>query len=203
MDGSAKQFLNIFNNINIKTLNAKKNYLKVVDKIELLDGERKISIEPNDETLEIEFQLNYNNKIIGNQKNSINFYKDNLNDVSKSRTFCLYQDIEKIKKVGLAKGGSLDNAVIVDDDKIINKDGLRNEKEFVNHKILDLLGDIFLSGYRILGKINCHQGGHQLTNMFLRKIFKNKSAFKIFEYKNDFVNKNSKSYQGLKVAVGT
>ena len=88
-----------------------------------------------------------------------------MNDVSSSRTFCLFEDIEKIKKFGLAKGGSLDNAVVLKDDKVLNKDGLRNEKEFVNHKILDLAGDFLLSGYRILGKVNCFQGGHELTNL--------------------------------------
>ena len=79
-------------------------------------------------SLEIEFQLNYENKIIGQQKNVINFQKDNLNEVISSRTFCLFEDIEKIKKFGLAKGGSLDNAVVVDGDKVLNKSGLRKKK---------------------------------------------------------------------------
>ena len=83
----------------------------------------------------------------------------------------MYEDIEKIKKSGLAQGGSLDNALVVREDKVLNKGGLRNEKEFVNHKILDLAGDFLLSGYRIIGKVICYQGGHELTNLFLRKIF--------------------------------
>ena len=97
--------------------------------------------------------MNYKNKIIGKQKNTINFQKDNIKDVSSSRTFCLYEDIEKIIKLGLAKGGSLDNAIVVDKNKILNDEGLRNKKEFVNHKILDLAGDFLLSGYRIIGKV--------------------------------------------------
>ena len=96
----------------------------------------------------------------------------------------MYEDIEKIKKIGLAKGGSLDNAVVVDNDKVLNKEGLRNEKEFVNHKILDLAGDFILSGYRVIGKVVCYQGGHELTNLFLRKIFCKKSDFKIIELEN-------------------
>ena len=99
-------------------------------------------------SFEVDFQLNYKNKVIGKQKNNINFQKDNLEDISSSRTFCLYEDIEKIKKIGLAKGGSLDNAVVVAEDKVLNEDGLRNQKEFVNHKILDLAGDFLLLGYR-------------------------------------------------------
>ena len=170
MDGSAINFLKVLKNTSIKSLTSKRNYLKIKEKIELTDGEKKISIEPSDDTLEVEFQLNYENKVIGNQKNTINFNKDNTDDVSKSRTFCLHKDIEKIKKAGLAKGGSLENAIVVDNEKVLNKGGLRNEKEFVNHKILDLVGDFLLSGFRILGKVKCNQGGHHLTNMFLRKL---------------------------------
>ena len=158
MDGSAKDFLDLLKRSSIQTLTEKRNFLKILDKIELIDGERKISLEPNEESLEVEFQLNYKNEVIGKQKNVINFNKDNIDDVSKSRTFCLFEDIEKIKKAGLAKGGSLDNAIVVNENKVLNKDGLRNDKEFVNHKILDLVGDFFLSGYRILGKVKCDQG---------------------------------------------
>jgi UDP-3-O-[3-hydroxymyristoyl] N-acetylglucosamine deacetylase len=170
MDGSAKDFLDVLKKIKIISLNKKRKYLKITDKIELKDGSKTISIEPNQSSLEVDFQLNYKNKIIGNQRNNINFQKDKLDDISNSRTFCLFEDVEKIKKIGLAKGGSLDNALVVDEDKVLNKGGLRNQKEFVNHKILDLAGDFLLSGYRILGKVKCYQGGHQLTNQFLRKM---------------------------------
>ena len=173
MDGSAKIFLEIFKNSEIKTLSEKRNYFKVLNKIDLEDGDRKISIEPSEDSLEIQFQLNYSNKIIGKQKNTINFNKDNLEEVSSSRTFCLSKDIEEIKKAGLAKGGSLENAIVVDDEKVLNEGGLRNDKEFVNHKILDLVGDFMLSGFRILGKVKCYQGGHELSNMFLRKLLSN------------------------------
>ena len=113
--------------------------------------------------------MDYKNKIIGKQQNTINFQQDNLDEIINSRTFCLFKDIEKIKKLGLAKGGSLHNAVVVDDNKILNKEGLRNEKEFVNHKILDLAGDFLLSGHRILGKVFCYHGGHELTIFFYIK----------------------------------
>ena len=133
MDGSSKDFINTFKKIDLVEQSKKRKYLKITNKIELIDGSRKISIGPNESSLEVSFQLNYQNKIIGDQKNTINFQKDDLNDVSNSRTFCLFEDIEKIKKFGLAKGGSLDNAVVVDDEKVLNKNGLRNDKEFVNH----------------------------------------------------------------------
>ena len=132
-------------------------------------------------SLDIDFELKYKNKIIGNQRNKINVYEEDLNDVFNSRTFCLFEDIENIKKNGLAKGGSLDNAIVVKDDKILNKNGLRNTKEFVNHKILDCIGDLYTSGYRMIASINCSQGGHYLTNQVLREVFSDKNNFSIIE----------------------
>ena len=201
MDGSAKDFLEEFKKAKIKILSKKRKYLKVVDKIELVDGEKKISIEPSDKSLEVDFQLDYENKIIGKQNNIIDFGTDDLNDVSSSRTFCLFKDIEEIKKAGLAKGGSLDNAIVVDDNIILNSGGLRNDKEFVNHKILDLAGDFLLSGYRIIGKVVCYQGGHELTNKFLRKLFDNKTSVKVFENKNVVFTENLSLKQTSKIAV--
>ena len=200
MDGSSKDFINTFKKIDLVEQTKKRKYLKITNKIELVDGSRKISIGPNESSLEVSFQLNYQNKIIGDQKNTINFQKDDLNDVSNSRTFCLFEDIEKIKKFGLAKGGSLDNAVVVDDEKVLNKNGLRNDKEFVNHKILDLAGDFLLSGFRVMGKVDCYQGGHELTNLFLRKIFDNKSNYQIIELENFKISKKFNS-ESQKLAV--
>ena len=203
MDGSAKDFLDIFKDVEIRTLDKKRKYLKILDKLELIDGDRKISIEPSESSFEVDFKLNYENKIIGKQRNLVNFSIDDLEDVSKSRTFCLFEDIEKIKKIGLAKGGSLDNALVVDKDKVLNEGGLRNEKEFVNHKILDLAGDFLLSGYRVLGKVICQQGGHELTNMFLRKLLSSKFSYKFLELedKKILVSKKPSSHQATKIAV--
>ena len=181
MDGSAKFFLEVLNNSKFKTLDKKRKYLKILKNIEMTEGTKTISIEPN-RSFEVDFELNYDNKIIGKQRNLVKFDSYDLEEVSNSRTFCLFEDIEKIKKLGLAKGGSLDNAIVVDKFKILNKDGLRNKKEFVNHKILDLAGDFMLSGYRTLGKVICHQGGHQLTNTFIKKIFQSQSSFQISSF---------------------
>ena len=200
MDGSAKFFLNLIENSQIKRSKEKIKYIKILEKVELIDGSRSISIEPND-NFEVDFQLNYQNKIIDKQRNVINFQKDNLKDVVEARTFCLYEDIEKIKKLGLAKGGSLDNAVVVQGDKVLNIEGLRNQKEFVNHKILDLAGDFLLSGYRILGKIKCHQGGHELSNMFLRKLLKFTDNYSIIELESTVISKKLNSEQAIKLAV--
>ena len=201
MDGSSKDFLEVLGKTNLVDQIKKRKYLEISNKIRLKDGERKISIEPNESSLEVSFQLNYRNKIIGKQKNKVDFQNDNLTEVSNSRTFCLYEDIEKIKKFGLAKGGSLENAVVVHGDKVLNDGGLRNEKEFVNHKILDLAGDFLLSGYRILGKVKCYQGGHELTNLFLKKIFSSSFDFKIKELKDYKILKKSYLKETEKIAV--
>ena len=201
MDGSAVDFINEIRKQNLKELSKKRKYLRVLKKVDLEDGDKKISIEKGNSSLEVQFNLNYKNKIINKQKNKIDFQNDDLEDVINSRTFCLYEDIEKIKKLGLAKGGSLENALVVDKDKILNKDGLRNENEFVNHKILDLAGDFLLSGYRILGNVKCHHGGHELTNKFLRKLLNIKTAFEHVEVKDVVISEKIKSIQSTKIAV--
>ena len=201
MDGSARNFLEILKKTKLKTLNKKRKYLKILDKISLIDGEKNISIEPNNQSFEVNFELNYENKIIGNQSNNVNFQIDDLKDVCESRTFCLFDDIQKIKKMGLAKGGSLDNAIVVNNDEVLNDEGLRNEKEFVNHKILDLAGDFLLSGFRVLGKVNCYQGGHALSNMFLRKLMDAKTSIKVFELEDDMISKKINNLQSIKLAV--
>ena len=200
MDGSSRDFLKVLQKTNLINQIKKRKYLKVSNKVELTDGERQISIEPK-ETFEVSFQLNYKNKVIGKQKNNINFQNDDLSEVIESRTFCLFEDIENIKKIGLAKGGSLDNAIVVDDNKVLNKDGLRNNKEFVNHKILDLAGDFMLSGFRVLGKVKCYQGGHELTNIFLRKLIKQKLSYSIIEVDNKIISKKISQFSPIKIAA--
>ena len=181
LDGSAKEFINKIINAGFKISNSPIKIIKINKKIEFKSGERLISISPSKLSLDIDFELKYSNPVISNQRNKINVYEDNLDDIFNSRTFCLYEDIEVIKKNGLAKGGSLDNAIVVKGKKILNPNGLRNPKEFVNHKILDCIGDLYTCGYRMIASITCSQGGHYLTNQLLRKIFKNKENFSIVE----------------------
>ncbi len=201
MDGSSKEFVETLKRTGLRNLNAKRKYLKITKKFELKDNEREISIEPNIDGLKVEFRLVYSNNIIGTQTNEINFTKNELTDVYTSRTFCLYEDIEKIKKIGLAKGGSLDNAVVIKEDEILNPGGLRNDKEFVNHKILDLAGDFLLSGHRILGSVKCTQGGHSLSNMFLRAFFEDKTNYAIIELEKSVLDKTYFKTPANKLAV--
>ncbi len=183
LDGSAKIFIEKIIQSGMQVSDSPIKIIKINKEIKYTDGERFILIKPSTLSLEIEFEIKYTNHLIGNQKNKVKVYEDDLTDVFNSRTFCLYEDIELIKKKGLAKGGSLDNAIVVKDKEILNKDGLRNNKEFVNHKILDCIGDLYTSGYRIVASVICSQGGHYLTNKLLRKVFQNKDNFSILEIK--------------------
>ena len=181
LDGSAKEFVEKITTCGFKISNSHIKIIKINKKIKFEDGKRFVSIEPSKLSLDINFELRYENNIIGNQKNKVNVYEENLVDIFNSRTFCLFEDIEKIKKNGLAKGGSLDNAIVVKDKTILNEGGLRNPKEFVNHKILDCIGDLYTCGYRMVASVVCSQGGHYLTNQLLRKVFENKENFSIIE----------------------
>ena len=195
LDGSAKLFVEAINEAGLETSDAPIKVIKIEKSIEFKDGNKSISIEPSKVSLDIDFELKYENELIGQQRNLIKVYESDLEDVYNSRTFCLFEDVEKLYAMGLGKGGSLDNAVVVKDNKVLNNDGLRNKKEFVNHKILDCMGDLYLAGYKIIGKIICSQGGHKLTNELLRKVFSNKENFSLLEIKEKniphaFVNKS-------------
>ena len=181
LDGSAKEFIEKILSTGLEKSEAPIKIIKINKEVIYRDNEKFISIEPSKLNLEIDFELKYQNPVIGNQKNKINIYEDDLTDIFNSRTFCLYEDVEKIRENGLAKGGSLDNAIVVKADKVLNRDGLRNSLEFVNHKILDCVGDLYTSGYRMVANIKCSQGGHFMTNQLLKKVFENKDNFSIIE----------------------
>ena len=183
LDGSAKDFIEKIISCGLQVSDSPIKIIKINNEVKFSEGERSISLKPSTLSLDIDFELKYENKIIGNQRNKVKVYEDDLTDIYNSRTFCLFEDIEKIKKIGLAKGGSLDNAVVVQNNKILNSEGLRNSKEFVNHKILDCIGDLYTSGYRIVGSVKCSRGGHYLTNQLLRKVFQNSENFSILEIK--------------------
>ncbi len=182
MDGSAKDFVQIIRKCGLKTLEGKRQFIKIKKKIELKEEEKSINITPTNNKFEVKFTLHYERSpLIQNQTNSTNFQEKNLEDIYAARTFCLHEDIKAIQSIGLAKGGSLDNAVVVQGNKVLNEGGLRFKKEFVNHKILDLAGDFMLSGARVIGSVECVHGGHALTNKFLKKIFSDKSNYDVVE----------------------
>ena len=181
LDGSAKIFVEEIIKAGIQTSDTPIKIIKIEKDIKFSSDNKTISIKPSKLSLDIDFEIKYKNPLISNQRNSIDVYKDDLSNIFNSRTFCLYEDIEKLRSLNLGLGGSLDNAIVVKDNQILNEEKLRNEKEFVNHKILDCMGDLFLSGYRIVGSIKCSQGGHKLTNQLLRKVFSVDENFSIIE----------------------
>ena len=183
LDGSAKVFIETILAVGFEISTSPIKIIKINKEVVFLEGERFIKIKPSTLNLEIDFELKYENEVIGNQRNKVKVFEDNLTNVYNSRTYCLFEDIELIKQKGLAKGGSLENAIVVKGKEILNTEGLRNDKEFVNHKILDCIGDLYTSGYRIIASIECSQGGHYLTNQLLRKVFESKDNFSILEIK--------------------
>ncbi len=194
MDGSAKNFVDMILATGFEVSDIPLKFIKIEKSVSINKDSKFIKIDKSNITLDIDFEIKYKNPLIGTQQNKVSVYQDDLTDTLNSRTFCLYEDIEKLRKAGFAKGGSLDNAIVVKDKEILNDEGLRNDLEFVNHKILDCIGDIYLSGYKLIGSIKCSQGGHSLTNELLREVFKDKSNFSIFELKekslpHSFINK--------------
>ena len=194
LDGSAKSFVERILSTGLELSNQPIKIIKIEKRISIKEENKFIEIENSKASLDIDFEIKYSNSFIGTQRNKINVFQNDLSEIYNSRTFCLYEDIEKLRKMNLAKGGSLENAIVVKGNKVLNPKGLRNSKEFVNHKILDCMGDLFLSGYRLVGSIKCSQGGHTLTNKLLRQVFKDKDNFSIFELReknlpHSFVNK--------------
>ena len=198
LDGSSIEFVKKIDHVGIANSNTPIKVIKINKPIEIKDGNKEMSILPSKINLEVDFEINFNNPLINNQRNKINVYEDDLSEIINSRTFCLFEDIEKLKKMNLAKGGSLENAVVVKGSKVLNDKGLRNKKEFVNHKILDCLGDLFLSGYKIIGKVKSVQGGHKLTNELLRKVFSNKENYSLIEIRDNKVPSELMKNQLLK-----
>jgi UDP-3-O-[3-hydroxymyristoyl] N-acetylglucosamine deacetylase len=183
LDGSAKNFVELIIEAGYRISDSPIKLIKVEKDVQVEEGSKFISINKSNVTMDIDFEIKYENSLIKTQRNKINILEDNLTDIFNSRTYCLYEDIKKLEALGLGKGGSLENAVIIKGNSILNDGGLRNEHEFVNHKILDCMGNLYLSGYKIIGSVLCSQGGHGLTNKLLNKLFSDKRNYSLIEIK--------------------
>ena len=179
MDGSSFDFVEAIRSVGLEEQNSPKRFIKVLKKVEVKDGPKYISIESLKEDLIIDFEIVYSNPLIRSRRREFKLSNCDLTSIYNSRTFCLYEDIDQIRSMGLAKGGSLENAIVVKDSKILNDDGLRHRHEFVEHKILDCMGDLMLSGHRIFGHIKTSQGGHQLTSLLLNKLLSEQSNWEL------------------------
>ena len=199
LDGSASEFVEAIRAVGLKEQTASRQFIEVLKKVEIREGEKFISIEPSNNDLIIDFEIVYQNPLIRTRRKEFKLSNGMLSEIYNSRTFCLYEDIDFIKSKGLAKGGSLDNAIVVKGSEILNEDGLRNRHEFVYHKILDCIGDLMLSGNRVIGHIKTSQGGHALTNKLLLKFFADKSNWTLKSIKS--INKKAKIEETLKKSL--
>lgn len=182
LDGSSKEFVDQIKIAGISKQKKFQKVIKILNKVEYKDEEKYIYISPSkNKNLNIDYTIDYKNHFIKKQNlkyihNEINFLK-----IYMSRTFCLHNDLQKIFAMGLAKGGSLDNAIVVSENKILNQGGLRYPDEFVRHKILDCIGDLYLAGYQIWGNLVSYQGGHELNLKLLREILSDKKNYQIVD----------------------
>ncbi|HIJ80528.1 MAG TPA: UDP-3-O-acyl-N-acetylglucosamine deacetylase [Desulfuromonadales bacterium] len=177
LDGSAWEFYQGMWRAGAYEFPESEVYLKVQRPVEVHNGDAWVKVKPLN-TLEITMNIDFRLPV-GKQKKKVTDV-ENAFSIINSRTFVLQEEIEAIRKVGLAKGGSLDNAVVVGSDEIVNPNGLRYKKELVNHKILDLIGDLYTSGYRILGKIEANKTGHYLNNLFLKELFSDPANYSVY-----------------------
>lgn len=180
LDGSSKEFVDKIKSVGVVKQKKLQKVIKILRKVEYKDKEKYIRILPSTNNhLNIDFTIDYKDNFIKKQNlkyihNEINFLK-----IYMSRTFCLHKDLQMIFALGLAKGGSLENAIVVSENKILNQGGLRYPDEFVRHKILDCIGDLYLAGFQIWGDLITYQGGHELNLMLLREILSNKKNYEI------------------------
>lgn len=180
LDGSSKDFFEKLNEAGFEEQDKKIKTINIKKKVFYSQGNKYISIEPSiNNYLEIDYTIDYFDEFIKKQQMIYVHNLDNYKKIYQARTFCLHKDLEKIFAMGLAKGGSLDNAIVVSGNKILNQGGLRYPNEFVKHKILDCIGDLYLSEFMISGKVKTYQGGHELNVMLLKEIFKNKKNYEI------------------------
>ncbi len=185
MDGSAKEFTSLISSAGITVQNAHRWYFVVTQPMEIKEGDKFVKIIPAP-GFKITCGIEFSNPLIGNQEISFCMGVDNFEkEISPARTFGFIQDLEYLKMFSLGRGGSLDNAVVIDNDKILNKDGLRFTDEFVRHKLLDCLGDFSLLGMPIQGHIHTFKSGHALNHAFIQKFLDQKDAWETRQVKQE------------------
>ncbi|MDY0191608.1 MAG: UDP-3-O-acyl-N-acetylglucosamine deacetylase [Desulfuromonas sp.] len=182
MDGSAAPFIKILQKTGVTRLNHSRKLLVINKPIKLVEGDKQISIIPS-RFFKISFDLNFNHPCVRQQHRSVNLTPESLcQEVAAARTFGFYEEVEYLKSVGLARGGSLDNAIVIGKDKILNPEGLRYSDEFVRHKILDTIGDFSLLGFNILGHIKSNKAGHDLNHKMVEKVIATPDSWRIVEF---------------------
>lgn len=179
MDGSGASFVFICREIGVRELNHAKKFLVVKEKVEVKQGDSWVTIEPF-ENFTIDSTIVFPHPAISEQSISFEFSCENyIHEIARARTFGMLKDVDTLKRRGLIKGGSLDNAIVLDDYNVVNTDGLRYENEFVRHKVLDTIGDVALLGFELIGKITTYKSGHYLHNKLCRKLLSDQKTYEI------------------------
>jgi len=182
MDGSAAPFIKVLQQTGITRLNRSRKVLVINKPITLIEGEKRVSIIPS-RFFKISFDLSFDHPCIRQQHKSVNLTPESLcEEVASARTFGFMEEVEYLKSIGLARGGSLENAIVIGKDCIMNPEGLRYSDEFVRHKILDTIGDFSLLGFSILGHIKSYKGGHDVNHKMVEKILATPESWRIVEF---------------------
>lgn len=181
MDGSAKVFYDILKDVPLKEQNAPKRFLKVLKEVSFTDDKgNSVSLKPSNQNLHIKFEIEFPSKIVGHQIFDKDINADIFDsEIAPCRTFCEKYQVDYLKSIGLIKGGSLENAVVLDGENILNEGGFRLKNECVNHKVLDALGDLYTSGYSVIGCLEASKTGHFHTNELLKKLFADQNNYQI------------------------
>ena len=179
MDGSSKEFVNLIESVPLKNLDKKRKIIKIKKNIKVINDNSSVELKPNKQ-FSIDFEIDFPSKLISKQSCQLQLINGNYkSDIASARTFGFEKDVDTLRSNGLALGGSLDNAVVVGDNKILNKDGLRYKDEFVRHKILDSIGDLYLAGAPIQGYFYGNKSGHYLNNLLLKSLFSDDSNYEL------------------------
>ena len=195
MDGSAISFIHLIKSAVIIEQTKEKEFVVINDVIEIVDGDKFARFEPYKGFL-VDFTIDFPHPAFKSNDSqvSIDFFKDSyIDEISRARTFGFMQEVEYLRSNGLARGGSLENAIVLDEYKILNEDGLRYKDEFVRHKILDAIGDLYILGYPIIGKFIAHKSGHDLNNRLLRELIKNRDKWKVTSLSIDDIDRHNLS----------
>jgi len=186
LDGSAAPFVFLLQSAGIEELNAPKQFIRITQPIEVKDGDKWVRLSPYD-GFRIDFTIDFDHPVFeqSGQVVSVDFDKTSyIREVARARTFGFMHEVEMLRNNNLALGGSLDNAIVMDEYRVLNADGLRYDDEFVKHKVLDAIGDFYMAGKPIIGRLEAHKSGHALNNQLLRALLEKRSAWELVSYEN-------------------
>jgi UDP-3-O-[3-hydroxymyristoyl] N-acetylglucosamine deacetylase len=184
MDGSSAPFVFLLKNAGVAIQNSHKRFLLVKSSVKVEDGNRSVRIYPSDE-LKITYKIDFDHPLIKDQAYEVSFSQSTfIQEISRARTFGFLKDVQTLRNNGLAKGGSLDNAIVMDEFRVLNEDGLRHKNEFVRHKILDFIGDLAILGHIVIGHFVAERSGHSLNQKLLKKFMAEDKCWEVVRFKN-------------------